>query len=127
LEFSSQVTSFVALGVEPDNRALGKRLGAKRKVVAESLVKLSHDQVMTLRSAGSIEVKNELISIDEVNIVTSFIGDNDQFLSQSAGDIVVVISRHPDGRFHLFIVFKLVKFCGPLTVFRLLYDCRFTN
>lgn len=113
VEFSDAVSDYISVSLEPDNRRLGKRLGKHRPAVVAALKAMSHSDVVKFRQDGSCSLLTVRgphsqrclgvarigefdITIEDVIVQTTFIGDAKQFVSHSAGEVVVIISREPD-------------------------------
>jgi isoleucyl-tRNA synthetase len=102
LKFSSKLSDFISLSVEPNNRELGPALGKKRGSFCKSLDLLSFDDLLHLQTYGSVSVKFYHDGVEEVfaahldthlKLNYQFRGDASMYGSASKGDLVVLVNK----------------------------------
>jgi isoleucyl-tRNA synthetase len=97
IDFSSDEASFVRLGVKPNLKTLGKKLGGALNVVRQELEKISTDPTKTgaflaeVESAGSITVGGHKIGLEDLLIERG--PKDDRLVATEAGVTVLLDTK----------------------------------
>eukprot|EP01112_Ceratiomyxa_fruticulosa_P016235 TRINITY_DN4871_c0_g1_i1.p1 TRINITY_DN4871_c0_g1~~TRINITY_DN4871_c0_g1_i1.p1 ORF type:complete len:1147 (+),score=303.12 TRINITY_DN4871_c0_g1_i1:201-3641(+) len=91
LELTSDEGAFVEIELNPDHKALGKRLRGNYDKVREALKTLSQSQLREFQKNGKISVLDSEITSEEVKIIRKFKGDSAKQEASWDNDVLTVL------------------------------------
>eukprot|EP00742_Colponemidia_sp_Colp-10_P002909 GILJ01003106.1.p1 GENE.GILJ01003106.1~~GILJ01003106.1.p1 ORF type:complete len:1149 (-),score=229.84 GILJ01003106.1:175-3621(-) len=89
-------SDFVTLRAQPDNKALGKRLGKEFAGVAKAIKELSHEQIANFEASGEITILNHKLGAGDVQVLREFKGGRANMEAAWDGSVLVVLDVSED-------------------------------
>eukprot|EP00753_Platysulcus_tardus_P021997 PLAT9190.2.p1 GENE.PLAT9190.2~~PLAT9190.2.p1 ORF type:complete len:1240 (-),score=809.65 PLAT9190.2:93-3773(-) len=86
VEFTTAERDWCTLGLDPNHKALGVRLGRASKDVKKALPDVTHEQVVDFMATGSIVVAGHELTAEDVTAVRSFKGDGVRYEAAVSDD-----------------------------------------
>jgi len=96
INFSLDSDSFIAYVAQPRDDVLGKRLRDKAKPVKTEIAKLTHSQIKEFVKTGSIDILSQQITLDDVQIISTFTGNQQTHEAQWDDKALIVLDVQPD-------------------------------
>eukprot|EP00736_Rhodelphis_marinus_P011216 Rmarinus@m.24730 len=94
---TDDLDKYVKYVVEPDNRALGQRLGKAFAPVAKAIRAMGHDEIQTFLAKGEISLEGQVITKDEMKIVRQAnIPKDSNYAGDARDEVVVLLDVQPD-------------------------------